>query len=175
MSPAVPSMLNSSDRHGWNSWRHGPHTGPGTQVECHMRLCLAATAGRDTLVTLIGSELLLVEAAYGPVKRTQSNTVHHLANHSDLNCVDLRRRGELVAAFLIMRANDTARAASSGRRRVPVDVFIMEELLPPAEYSTLLYSQRILLDIQFYRGHGGEKHKFVARFKNYGNWVRPCH
>src|SRR6266446_7455318 len=35
-----------------------------TQVERHMRLCLAVTAGRDTLVTLAGSEPLLAEAAY---------------------------------------------------------------------------------------------------------------
>src|SRR6266576_3305520 len=107
-----------------------------TQVERHMRLCLAATAGRDTLVTLAGSEPLLAEAAYEYMKGTKSNPVHHLAHHSDLNCVDRGHRGELVAALLIMRACDAARAVSSGRRWVPVDVF-MEELLPPAKYDVL--------------------------------------
>ena len=87
-----------------------------TQVERHMRLCLAATAGRDTLVTLAGSEPLLAEAAYELMKGTQSNPVAHLAQHSDLNCVDRGRRGELVAALLIMRACDAAQAVSSGRR-----------------------------------------------------------
>jgi hypothetical protein len=68
-----------------------------------MRLCLAATAGRDTF-TLAGSEPLLAEAAYELMKRTEANPVHHLAHHSDLNCVDRGRRGEQVAAVLIMRA-----------------------------------------------------------------------
>jgi hypothetical protein len=36
------------------------------------------------------------------MKGTQSNPVHHLAYHSDLNCVDRGRGGELVAALLIM-------------------------------------------------------------------------
>jgi hypothetical protein len=133
-----------------------------TQVERHMRLCLAATAGRDTLVTLAGSEPLLAEASYELMKGTQSNPVHHLANHSDLNCVDRGRRGELVAALLIMRACDAARAASSGRRWVPVDVF-MEELLPPAEYEILKESFPT-----FYRK--GEEDNFVATFKDYGIW-----
>ena len=114
-----------------------------TQVERHMRLCLAASAGRDALVTLAGSEPLLAEAAYELMEGTQSNPVHHLAHHSDLSCVDRGRRGELVAALLIMRACDAARAAPSGRRWVPVDVFI-KELLPPAEYVIL---QGILPDI----------------------------
>ena len=71
-----------------------------TQVERHMRLCLAVTAGRDTLVTLAGSEPLLAEAAYELMKETQSNPVVHLANHSDLNCVDRGRRGELVGGIV---------------------------------------------------------------------------
>ena len=133
-----------------------------TQVERHMRLCLAATAGRDTLVTLAGSEPLLAEAAYELMKGTQSNPVHHLANHSDLNCVDRGRRGELVAALLIMRACDAARDASSSRRWVPVDVF-MEELLPPAMYSIFEKSFPT-----HYRD--GEKKEFVPTFKDYGIW-----
>ena len=132
-----------------------------TQVERHMRLCLAATAGRDTLVTLSGSEPLLAEAAYELMKGTQSNPVHHLANHRDLNCVDRGRRGELVAALLIMRACDAARAAS-GRRWVSVDVF-MEELLPPAKYRFLKESFPT-----FFRGE--DKHKFATTFKDYGIW-----
>ena len=133
-----------------------------TQVERHMRLCLAASAGRDTLVTLAGSEPLLAEAAYELMEGTQSNPVHHLAHHSDLNCVDRGRRGELVAALLIMRACDAARAASSGRRWVPVDVF-MEELLPPAEYD--IFKESFPTS---YREH--QKKKFVATFEDYGIW-----
>jgi hypothetical protein len=114
-----------------------------TQVERHMRLCLAATvtAGRDTLATLAGSEPLLAEAAYELMKATQSNPVRHLANHSDLNCVDRGRRGELVATLLIMRACDAARAASPGHRWVPVDTF-MQELLPQDKYNAFKDSRR---------------------------------
>ncbi|KAF8492177.1 hypothetical protein F5888DRAFT_1806903 [Russula emetica] len=130
-----------------------------TQVERHMRLCLAATAGRDTLVTLAGSEPLLAEAAYELMKGTEWNPVHHLAHHSDLNCVDRGRRGELVAALLIMQACDAARA---GRRWVPVDVF-MQELLPPAKYHILKESFPT-----FYCD--GQKDKFAAIFKDYGIW-----
>jgi hypothetical protein len=133
-----------------------------TQVERHMRLCLAATAQSDTLVTLSGSEPLLAEAAYELMNATQSNPVHHLAKHSDLNCVDRGRRGELVAALLIMRACDAARAALSGQRWVPVDVF-MEELLPPTKYNTLKASFPT-----FYRKN--EKVKFEAMFKDQGIW-----
>ena len=123
-----------------------------TQVERHMRLCLGTTDGRDTLVTIAGSEPLLAEAAYELMKGTESNPVHYLAHHPDLRCVDRGRRGELIAALLIMRACDAARAVSSGRRWVPVGLF-MEELLPPAEYDILR-----------------EKDKFVATFKDYGIW-----
>jgi hypothetical protein len=133
-----------------------------TQVERHMRLCLAATAGRDSLVTLAGSEPLLAEASYELMKQTQSNPVYHLAKHSDLNCVDRGRRGELVAALLIMRACDAARAASSGQRWVPVDVF-MEELLPPAEYDMFKKSLPT-----FYREK--ENKEFATTFKDYGIW-----
>jgi hypothetical protein len=132
------------------------------QVERHMRLCLAATAGRDTLVTLAGSEPLLAEAAYELMKGTQSNPVAHLAHHSDLNCVDRGRRGELVAALLIMRACDAARAASSDQKWVPVNVF-MEELLPPAKYGIFKESFPT-----FYRE--GQDKKFAATFKEYGIW-----
>lgn len=133
-----------------------------TQVERHMRLCLAATAGRDTLVTLPGSEPLLAEAAYHLMKETQSNPVRHLAHHSDLYCVDRGRRGELVAALLIMRAFDAARAASSAQRWVPVDVF-MQELLPQTAYESFKDSFPTLF-------RENEKKTFAATFKDYGVW-----
>jgi len=132
-----------------------------TQVERHMRLCLAATAGSDTLVTLAGSEPLLAEAAYELIKKTRSSPVHHLAKHSDLNCVDRGRRGELVAALLIMRACDAARA-SSGPKWVPVDIF-MEELLPRVPYG--------ILEESFPTFHREKEYKtFAATFKGYGIW-----
>jgi hypothetical protein len=80
-----------------------------TQVERHMRLCIAATAGLEKMITIPGSEPLLAEAAYELMKGTRTNAVCHLAMHSDLNCIDRGRRGELVATLLIMQAYDAAR------------------------------------------------------------------
>lgn len=133
-----------------------------TQVERHMRLCLKATAGRDFLVTLAGSEPLLAEAAYELMEGTRSNPVNLLANHSDLNCVDRGRRGELVAALIIMQACDAARAASQGQRWVCVDAF-MQELLSQGKYTILKGSFPTL-----YREN--EKKKFTATFKDHGIW-----
>ncbi|KAH9977426.1 hypothetical protein BJV74DRAFT_156499 [Russula compacta] len=130
------------------------------QVERHMRLCLMATTERETFVTLAGSEPLLAEAAYELMKGTQSNPVHHLANHSDLNCVDRGRRGELVAALLIMGACDAARA--EGQRWVSVDCF-MKELLPQIKYQILKESLPT-----FYCS--GQMEEFSMAFEGYGIW-----
>ena len=132
-----------------------------TQVERHMRLCHTVTAGKDTLITLAGSEPLLAEAAYEFMKATQSNPVRHLARHSDLNCVDRGCRGELVAALLVMRACDAAWATVSDHRWVPVDVF-MQELLPVSK-SGFLNSFPTC-----YREN--EMTNFAATFEDYGIW-----
>jgi hypothetical protein len=133
------------------------------QVERHMRLCLAATAGREKFITFAGSEPLLAEAAYQLMNVAQSNPVHHLAHHPDLNCVDRGRRGELVATLLIMQACDAARAASSGGRWVSVDKF-MQELIPPSKYEILRdtlpkFSRKDQANV-----------KFVDMFRDYGIW-----
>lgn len=133
-----------------------------TQVERHMRLCLSATVGWERFVTIDGSEPLLAEAAYELMNGTQSNPVHHLANHPDLDCVDRGRRGELVATLLIMQAFDAARAASSGNRWVSVDGF-MKELLPPAKYQIL----HGFLPT-FWRSE--ERETFLETFRGYGIW-----
>src|SRR5712675_1960145 len=86
-----------------------------TQVERHMRLCIAATVGLDKMITITGSEPLLAEAAYQLMEDTGKSAVRHLAEHSDLNCIDRGRRGELVAILLIMQAYDAARKISRKR------------------------------------------------------------
>ena len=72
------------------------------QVERHMRLCLAAMMGCKTLVTFSGSEPLPAEVASEIMQGSIMNPVCHLANHSDLHCVDRGQRGELVAALILM-------------------------------------------------------------------------
>src|SRR5260221_7637478 len=107
------------------------------QVERHMRLCIATTAGLEKLITIPGSEPLLAEVAYELMKATRTNAVRHLAEHSDFNCIDHGRRGELAAALglLIMQACDAARPIT-GQRWVSVAAF-METLLPESSYMRL--------------------------------------
>ena len=135
------------------------------QVERHMRLCVAATTGSDKLVTVAGSEPLLAEAAYQLMKVTHTNAVHHLAHHSDLNCIDRGRRGELVAALIIMHASDVARArrASLVDRRWVTVVEFMKALLPPSDYDTLRISGPT-----FWRAQ--EDRSFEETFQGYGMW-----
>jgi hypothetical protein len=102
-------------------------------IENHMRLCVAATTGLETLITVAGSEPLLAEAARKLLDLTQKTHVSLLANNSDLNCVDRGMRGELVAALLIMRARD---ASSITSRTVRVTDFI-KALLPDDDYEKL--------------------------------------
>jgi hypothetical protein len=144
------------------------------QVERHMRICVAATTGFEKLVTVSGSEPLLAEAAYDLMKRTQINAVRHLADHSDLHCIDRGRRGELVAALLIMHAYDEARGEargeSSGRRWVTVADF-MKALLPtslPTSKHESLHDTLLECQPTFWRE--GEDKAFRETFKDYGMW-----
>ncbi|KAI9507727.1 hypothetical protein F5148DRAFT_1376382 [Russula earlei] len=133
------------------------------QVERHMLLCIVATAEPETLITIAGSEPLLAEAAYQLVKGTQMNAVRHLANHSDLDSIDRGRRGELVAALLIMQTYDAARAISR-RRWVSVANF-MEALLPTSSYEALLRSVPTSWPEDY-----NEQETFEEIFKDYGLW-----
>jgi hypothetical protein len=134
-----------------------------TQVERHMRLCIAATTGLEKIITIPGSEPLLAEAAYELMKDTGTNAVRRLAEHSDLNCIDRGRRGEMVATLLIMQAYDAARGVKSKTRWVSVANF-MKALLPPEKYNTLLRSAPTSWPKD-------QKHRtFEAIFKGYGMW-----
>ena len=133
------------------------------QVERHMRLCVAATTGFEKVVTVAGSEPLLAEAAYQLMKVTQTSAVHHLAHHSDLNCIDRGRRGELVAALIIMHASDVARGAPLVDGRWITVVDFMKALLPPSDYDTLRNSGPT-----FWRAQ--EDRSFEETFQGYGMW-----
>jgi hypothetical protein len=133
------------------------------QVERHLRLCIAATVGLEKLITIPGSEPLLAEAAYELMKGTRTSAVCYLAGHSDLNCIDRGRRGELVAALLIMQSYDAARAIS-GRRWVSV-VNFMDALLPPSKFNDLLLSSPTSWPMDH-----GDARTFETIFKDYGMW-----
>ena len=129
------------------------------QIERHMRLCIAATTGFDTLVTVAGSEPLLAQAAQELMNGTNASPVRLLANNSDLNCVDRGQRGELVAALLIMQARD---ASSMNRRWVYVTEF-MKALLPASVYEMLKKSLPS-------HSRSDENNPFEETFKGYGMW-----
>ena len=81
-----------------------------TQVERHMRICLAATDGFHTMITISPSEPLLAEASsvvmrqcLGP-KEAPTALLKHI-NDSYLNAGD---RGEVVGALLLLLARDSA-------------------------------------------------------------------
>jgi hypothetical protein len=133
------------------------------QVERHMRLCLAATTGCETLITFPGSEPLLAEAASQLMHDSMVHPVRHLANHSDLHCVDRGQRGELVAALILMQARDNAtQLPMEGTRWVSVNSF-MEALLPTRKHKTL---QRKKMT----SWRNGEDKSFAYTFKDYAMW-----
>ena len=127
------------------------------QVELHMRLCLAATSGFERLVTISSSEPLLAEAARDLLQNTSMDPIDHLVQHSHLGCIDLGRRGELVAIFIVMQARDRA-AKEKGWMSVPE---FMEALLPSTHHEELRSSTLWL--------EGGHK-SFSETFKGYGMW-----
>lgn len=134
-----------------------------TQVERHMRLCLAATTGFERLVTCSGSEPILAEAAYEILQSSNSSPVHRLANHANLYCVDRGRRGELVAALIIMQARDASLGTILPRRRWITVTEFMQELLPPSAFDTLITSFPM-----FWRK--GEDVTFGLTFEDYRMW-----
>jgi hypothetical protein len=106
------------------------------QIECHLRLCVAATTGFETLITVAGSDPLLAEAARRILDLRKESPVRLLTGNFNLNCIDCGTRGELVAALLIMQARDVASVTS---RSVYVTDFI-KALLPDDEYNKLKIS-----------------------------------
>jgi hypothetical protein len=129
-------------------------------VERHMRLCVAATTGLETLITVAGSEPLLAEAARDILDLTKRRPVRLLADNSDLNCIDRGMRGELVAALLIMRARD---ASSVTSRSVSVTNF-MKALLPDDDYKVLQNSPPP------HSQHVNDTRTFEEIFKGYEMW-----
>lgn len=90
--------FNPADKSGWEMAH--------TQIEQHMRLCVAATAGFERLVTMAGSEPYLAEAAQELMSGV--GAVRCLAKNSSLSCIDHGQHGKLVAALLIMCTCDAA-------------------------------------------------------------------
>ncbi|EPQ51580.1 hypothetical protein GLOTRDRAFT_140973 [Gloeophyllum trabeum ATCC 11539] len=74
------------------------------QVERHMRICLAATPGFQSMVTVAPSEPLLAEAAGQELK--DRSEAQLMSEHLDVWGVHRGDRGELAAMLLLMKARD---------------------------------------------------------------------
>jgi hypothetical protein len=126
-----------------------------------MQLCLIATTRFERLITLARSEPLLAEAASELMRNTlmKMNLMRHLAQHSDLHCINCGWHRELVAALIIMQAHD---AALRHERWVSVCKF-MEALLPINQYKHLQNSPP-----SFWRE--GENRPFSKTFEDRAIW-----
>jgi len=78
----------------------------GNQIKSHMWLCTVITNGFKILLTTVGSEPLLAEAATQAMATIKTSPVKLLSNYLGTNCISVGERGELVAALLVMRARD---------------------------------------------------------------------
>ena len=108
------------------------------QVERHMRICISTTTGFTKMVTCSSSEPLLAEAAFRLLSGSSNSPVTKLADHANLYCVDRGRRGELVAALIIMQARDASLPRRLYQRRwVSVTEFLQALLSPAASASVL--------------------------------------
>jgi hypothetical protein len=111
-----------------------------TQVERHLRICLAASPGLDCLLTVAGSEPFLAKAAEEILDLSGKSAAELLAHHKELNCIDRGQRGELVALLLIMQARDMAtkqdNETSGGHGWVYVGDF-MKALFPQGKHQAL--------------------------------------
>ena len=82
------------------------------------------------MITYPASEPLLAKTAFQLFFDSSASPVKHLANHTNLYCVDRARRGELVAA-LIMQARDASLPTNLYQRRWVFVTEFIESLLPP--------------------------------------------
>ncbi len=74
------------------------------QVEKHMRICLAATAGLNSMRTISPSEPLLAEGAY--IAMADWSAAEALLQNIDDSSVSAGDQGELIAALIILLARD---------------------------------------------------------------------
>ena len=81
-----------------------------TQVERHMRICLAATVGFRSMITISPSEPLLAEALYTIMGRSlgAEEAPKALLAHITGSYLSAGDRGEVVAALLLLLARDKA-------------------------------------------------------------------
>jgi hypothetical protein len=134
------------------------------QVERHMRICVATTTGFTKMITYSASEPLLAEAAFQLLSNSSASPVNHLANHANLYCIDRGRRGELVAALIVMQARDASLPRRFYHRRwVFVTDFIQALLLP--------HESKLFLDSPPRRWRKGEQAiTFRQRFADCRLW-----
>ena len=91
------------------------------QVERHMRICLGASTGKHSMITIAASEPLLAEAAVTVMGTDAAwRVAEALLEHIDSSYISLGDRGEVVASAILMEARDAA-VAKKPVRSIPED------------------------------------------------------
>ena len=109
-----------------------------TQVERHMRICLAATDGFRMMVTISPSEPLLAEAS-SMVMRTCLGVAEApgaLLNHINDSYLNAGSRGEVVGALLLLLARD--QAIDRNRRKPPMNTDLKHDGFSQGRIVTML-------------------------------------
>ncbi|TFY74196.1 hypothetical protein EWM64_g9816 [Hericium alpestre] len=106
------------------------------QVERHMRICLAATAGFEEMVTVAASEPLLAEAAFITMRNKKMPAATALQNHLVSSNLSVGERGELIATLILLLARDAAVSHVQDSRIVSVLGFLAA-LFHPDDYETI--------------------------------------
>ncbi|KAI0295042.1 hypothetical protein B0F90DRAFT_1820770 [Multifurca ochricompacta] len=130
-------------------------------IERHMRLCLVATTELEDMITVVGSEPYLAEAARMIISGAGVNPIRCLVENSELDCVDCGQRGELAATLIVMQARDAASFVTKRRWVFVAD--LMKALLPASAYDEVKESLPTL-------SRRDEDKPFESAFKGYCPW-----
>ena len=134
------------------------------QVENHMRMCIHATEGFQTMVTVPSSEPLLAEASATIMKTDlgEKEAPSALLDHIMNSYVSTGERGELVAALILLLARDKATQEIPQYGGLP-------EGESPFKYDGMI-TRRVITVLQFVEALvPSESHRFVK-----GRKPHPC-
>jgi len=131
-----------------------------TQVERHMRMCIHATEGFRTMVTLSPSEPLLAEAS-ATIMRTdlgEKEAPSALLDHIVGSYLSTGERGELVAALILLLARDKAtREIPQYRGVLPEGESFKNDGMTTGRVVTVLQFLEALVPSEHYRFVKGRK------------------
>ncbi|KAF8637023.1 hypothetical protein AX17_003092 [Amanita inopinata Kibby_2008] len=116
------------------------HTRELLQVEKHMRICIVATEGFETAITVPASEPLLAKGARRIMSnRKEFDLPRTLLEELEYPGLDKGSRGELICLVLLTLASDLANARAEQQNPYSLLSFL-EQLLPKDAYEAICKS-----------------------------------